>query len=65
MHLNEMHDWHYLRGIHAMHGRNRRDVENRQYVTWRFVIPEVTESFRDRFGALRILDVPQCASAPY
>lgn len=47
--IDEIYEWHGAHNIIAMHGRSRRDENNRDYVTWCFADAQVAAEFAARF----------------
>ena len=47
--LDDMYEWHRLRGIESHHGRGRHE-DDRDFVRWCFADPEIAKSFAGEFG---------------
>ena len=47
--LDAMHEWHRARNIPVMHGRGRRDENNRDYIRWCFADPAIAAAFATEF----------------
>ena len=48
--LDDMYNWHLIRGILFQRGRSRRDENGRDYIRWCFADAETAAAFASQFN---------------